>query len=381
MKRLITVIVFIIATGLLIYSCAKSNGAPVPAQQEVAVPVLEINSGNAVTYSEYPVTVEGRTNVEIRPQVDGYLDKVFVDEGAYVTAGQPLFKINDHRYAEALNNAQGALNAAEASLINAKLEVEKMAPLVEGKVVAEYQLKSAKASLKIAEANKKQAQAAVASARINLGYTLVKAPVAGYITRLPKKQGSLVSAADPMPLTELSDIAEVHAYFSLSESDFITFRDKNAGKTLNEKIKNLPPVTLVLPNGTAYEQTGRIDMVNGQFDKTTGAITLRASFPNTQGLLRSGNTGRVKLGITHGNTVTIPQAATLEVQDKIFVYTVDKANKVAKVPVTIFGKSGTDYLVKDGLKAGDRIVYKGFEGLQDGTVVKPQAVTAEIASK
>lgn len=381
MKRLITVIVFIIATGLLIYSCAKSNGAPAPAQQEVAVPVLAINSGNAVTYSEYPVTVEGRTNVEIRPQVDGYLDKVFVDEGAYVSAGQPLFKINDHRYAEALNNAQGALNAAEAALINAKLEVEKMAPLVEGKVVAEYQLKSARASLKIAEANKKQAQAAVASARINLGYTLVKAPVAGYITRLPKKQGSLVSAADPMPLTELSDIAEVHAYFSLSESDFITFREKNAGKTLSDKISNLPPVTLVLPNGTAYEQTGRIDMVNGQFDKTTGAITLRASFPNAQGLLRSGNTGRVKLGITHGNTVTIPQAATLEVQDKIFVYTVDKANKVAKVPVTIFGKSGTHYLVKDGLKAGDRIVYKGFEGLQDGTVVKPEAVTAEIASK
>lgn len=381
MKRLVAVIIFIISTGLLIYSCAKGNSAPVPAQQEVAVPVLSINSGNAVTYSEYPVTVEGRTNVEIRPQVDGYLDKVFVDEGAYVSAGQPLFKINDHRYAEALNNAQGALNAAEAALINAKLEVEKMAPLVEGKVVAEYQLKSAKASLKIAEANKKQAQAAVASARINLGYTLVKAPVAGYITRLPKKQGSLVSAADPMPLTELSDIAEVHAYFSLSESDFITFREKNAGKTLNEKIKNLPPVTLVLPNGTAYEHTGRIDMVNGQFDKTTGAITLRASFPNAQGLLRSGNTGRVKLGITHGNTVTIPQAATLEVQDKIFVYTVDKANKVAKVPVTIFGKSGTYYLVKDGLKAGDRIVYKGFEGLQDGTVVKPEAVKAEIASK
>ncbi len=381
MKRLIAVIVFIIATGSLIYSCTKGNGAPAPAQQAIAVPVLDISSGNAVTYSEYPVTVEGRTNVEIRPQVDGYLDKVFVDEGAFVSAGQPLFKINDHRYAEALNNAQGALNAAEAALINAKLEVEKMTPLVEGKVVAEYQLKSAKASLKIAEANKKQAQAAVGAARINLGYTLVTAPVNGYITRLPKKQGSLVSAADPMPLTELSDIAEVHAYFSLSESDFITFREKNAGKTLNEKIKNLPPVTLVLPNGTAYEHTGRIDMVNGQFDKTTGAITLRASFPNAQGLLRSGNTGRVKLGITHGNTVTVPQAATVEVQDKIFVYTVDSANKVAKVPVTVFGKSGTDYLVKDGLKAGDRIVYKGFEGLQEGAVVKPEAVSAEIASK
>jgi membrane fusion protein (multidrug efflux system) len=381
MKRLIIVLVFILVAGLFIYGFSKGSEAPAVAQQEIAVPVLAINSGNAVTYSEYPVTVEGRTNVEIRPQVDGYLDKVFVDEGAFVSAGQPLFKINDHRYAEALNNAQGALNAAEAAVINARLEVEKLTPLVEGKVVAEYQLKSAKASLKIAEANRKQAQAAVASARINLGYTLIKAPVDGYITRLPKKQGSLVSAADPMPLTELSDIGEVHAYFSLSESDFITFREKNAGSTLNEKIKNLPPVTLVLPNGSEYEHKGRIDMVNGQFDKTTGAITLRASFPNAQGLLRSGNTGKVRLGITHGNTVTVPQASTVEVQDKIFVYTVDKANKVTKVPVTVFGKSGTDYLVKDGLKAGDRIVYKGFESLQDGAVVKPEAVSAEIASK
>lgn len=381
MKRIIEIVVIIIVTGLFIYGFTGNNNVPATPQQEVAVPVLAINSGNAVTYSEYPVTVEGRTNVEIRPQVDGYLDKVFVDEGAYVTAGQPLFKINDHRYAEALNNAQGSLNAAEAALINAKLEVEKLTPLVEGKVVAEYQLKSAKASLKIAEANKKQAQAAVAAARINLGYTLVTAPVSGYITRLPKKQGSLVSVSDPMPLTELSDIAEVHAYFSLSESDFITFRDKNEGKTLNEKIKNLPPVIMILPDGSEYAHKGHIDMVNGQFDKTTGAITLRASFPNTQGLLRSGNTGRVKLGITHGNTVTIPQAATVEVQDKIFVYAVDKANKVTKVPVTVFGKTGTDYLVKDGLKPGDRIVYKGFEGLQDGTIVKPEAVSAQLASK
>lgn len=381
MKRIILIIAIVLVAGLAFYGFTAGSEEQAPAPQAIAVPVFNIGAGQAVTYQEYPVTVEGRVNVEIRPQVDGYLDKVFVDEGAYVKAGQPIFKINENRYRELLNNAQGSLNAAEGALINAKLEVEKMTPLVEGKVISEFQLKNAKASVKIAEANRKQAQAAVASARINLGYTLITAPVNGYITRLPKKQGSLVSAADPIPLTLLSDIQEIHAYFSIGESDFISFRDRYEGNSLNEKLKKLPPVTLVLANGSEYEQKGKIDMVDGQFDKTTGAITLRASFPNAKGLLRSGNTGRVRLAITHENAIVIPQSATAEVQDKVFVYTVDKDNKVTKVPVNILGKSGNDYLVKDGLKAGDRIVYKGFESLQDGTVIVPEKIQDEVAVK
>lgn len=381
MKRILIILAIILVAGIAFYGFSGTADEQAPAPQAVAVPVFTIGQGQAVTYQEYPVTVEGHVDVEIRPQVDGYLDKVLVDEGAFVKKGQPLFKINESRYRELLNNAQGSLNAAEAALINAKLEVEKMTPLVEGKVISEYQLKNAKASVKIAEANKKQAEAAVASARINLGYTLITAPVDGYITRLPKKQGSLVSAADPMPLTELSDITEVHAYFSLGESDFITFRDKYEGNTLSEKLKKLPPVSLVLANGSDYEQKGKIDMVDGQFDRTTGAIMLRASFPNAQGLLRSGNTGRVRLGISHDNAIVIPQAATAEVQDKVFVYVVDKDNKVTKTPVTILGKSGTDYLVKEGVKAGDRIVYKGFESLADGTVIIPEQIKEEVAAK
>lgn len=381
MKRIILIIAIVLVAGVAFYGFSGSSEEQAPAPQAVAVPVLSIGSGQAVTYQEYPVTVEGRVNVEIRPQVDGYLDKVFVDEGAYVKKGQPIFKINESRYRELLNNAQGALNGAEGALINAKLEVEKMTPLFEGKVISEYQLKNAKASVKIAEANKKQAEAAVGAARINLGYTLITAPVDGYITRLPKKQGSLVSAADPTPLTLLSDIGEIHAYFSIGEADFIAFKDRYEGATLNDKLKKLPPVSLVLADNSEYEQKGRIDMVDGQFDRTTGAITLRASFPNAKGLLRSGNTGRVRLGISHDNAIVIPQSATAEVQDKIFVYIVDKDNKVTKTPVTILGKSGTDYIVKDGVKAGDRIVYKGFESLADGTVIVPEKVQEEVAAK
>ncbi len=377
MKRISLLLIFAV---IMLYACSGNNTAP-PVAEAVSLPVLAINKGKAVTYQEYPVTVEGRVNVEIRPQVDGYLEKLFVDEGAFVKKGQAIFKIDDHRYREQLNNAIGALNAAEAAVINAKLEVEKLAPLVTEKIVSDYQLKTAKASLKIAEANRNQAEAVVASARINLGYTLIKAPVSGYITRLPKKQGSLVSAADPEPLTLLSDITEVHAYFSLGESDFLSFRERYDGSTLTEKIKNLPPVSLVLANNTVYKAKGRIDMVDGQFDRTTGAITLRASFPNAKRLLRSGNTGRVRLAIEHDNVIVIPQQTTVEVQDKIFVYTVNKDNKVAKKPIVIKGKSGTDYLVERGLKPGDRIVYKGFESLQDGTVIIPQKTNGEVASK
>lgn len=373
--------VLLVIGALFLYECGGGPSEAAPQAQAISVPVLSITQGDATTFQEYPVTVEGRVNVEIRPQVDGYLEKVFVDEGAFVKKGQPLFKIEEHRYREALNNAIGTLNAADAAVLNAKLEVEKLAPLVEGKIVSDYQLKTAKASLKIAEANKKQTEAGVASARINLGYTLITAPVDGYITRLPKKQGSLVSASDPIALTELSDIGEIHAYFSLGESDFLAFREKYEGNTLSEKIKKLPPVALVLANNTIYESKGKIDMVDGQFDKTTGAIMLRASFPNKAGLLRSGNTGRVRLSLDHDNVIVIPQEATVELQDKIFVYVVDKDNKVSKQPVTVSGKSGTDYLVKDGLKAGDRIVFKGFETLQDGTVIVPEKVKPEIASK
>jgi len=319
--------------------------------------------------------------VEIRPQVAGNLEKVFVDEGAFVSKGQLLFKINEQPFREQLNNALASLHAAEAAVINAQLEVDKLTPLVQNKVVSDYQLKAAKAGYKIAVANVNQAKAMVGSAEINLGYTSIKAPVSGYLGRLPKKQGSLVGPADVEALTQLSDVHEVHVYFSLGESDFIAFKSQHAGNSINEKINNLPPVTLVLADNSDYSEKGRIDMVDGQFDKNTGAITLRASFPNAKGLLRSGNTGKIKLDMKHSDALLIPQEATMEVQDKIYVFTVDKTNKVSKQPIVVAGKSGTDYLVTNGIKSGDRIVFKGFENLQEGTVINPEKAKKAIAQK
>lgn len=374
MNRIITLSLL----ALFLNACADKN-AGAPPTAPATLPVLEIANATSSTETEYPVAIQGKTDVEIRPQVSGTLDKIYVDEGAYVTVGQPLFKINDNPYRQQYNSATASLNAAQAAVITAQLEVEKLTPLVANKVVSEYQLKTAKANLAIAKASVAQSNAMVETAQINLGYTIIKAPVSGYIGRLPKKQGSLVSLADPQPLTTLSDTKEVYAYFSLSENDFINFKSQYKGNTINDKLKGLAPVSLVLSDDTVYPSPGKIDMVDGQFDKTTGAITLRAKFPNTNGLLRSGNTGKVKISIQHENTIVIPQDATIEIQDKVFVFLVDKKNAVTRQPVVVSGKSGTDYLISEGIASGDRIVLKGFENLPDGATIIPDNAKKSVA--
>jgi membrane fusion protein (multidrug efflux system) len=364
--------------AITIFGCS-SKPVAVQAPPPPSLPVASVVAGTDTTYQEYPASIEGTVNVEIRPQVSGSLDKVFVDEGAFVNAGQPIFKINDLPYRATLNNTVASQHAAEAALINAQLEIDKLTPLVENKVISDYQLKSAKAAYQVAKANVEQAKANVATAQINLGYTTIKAPVSGYIGRLLKKQGSLVAPADVEALTQLSDVHDVHVYFALGEKDFVGFKEQYPGETLKDKLKRLPAVTLLLADNTEYGKQGKIDMIDGQFDKTTGAITIRASFANAQGLLRSGNTGKVRLSLQHTNSLKVPQSATIEMQDKIFVFAVADSNKVKKQPITVIGKSGINYLVKDGIKAGDQIVLSGVDHLQEGEVIAPQKATDKVA--
>lgn len=368
------------AALLLVLACSchstagKDSG---PTAETPAAQVISLDTTTTLTYKDYPGMLEGRVNVEIRPQVDGYLDKIFVDEGAYVEAGQALFRIQQLPYQEQLNQAQANLSASEAAFMNAQLEVEKMTPLVQNKVVSEIQLKSVQAAQQIAKAHVAQAKAALATAQINLDYTTIKAPVSGYIGRLPKKTGSLVGRADAQPLTLLSDVQEVYAYFAMGETDFIRFKAAYPGENLKDKLSRLPAVSLVLADNSLYSLQGRIDMIDGQFDKRTGAITLRASFPNPQGLLRSGNSGKVRLAQAHRGALVVPQEATLEVQDKVFVYAVNDSNTISKQALSIIGKSGTNYLVGQGLKAGDRIVFSNLDHLQEGGKIIPKLVTAD----
>lgn len=358
-----TFIVTSILLAFALQSC-KDSSAGQQGAQTPAVPVLAVDTAAAITWQDYTAAIQGKTDVAIRSQVNGYLDHIYVDEGAYVTAGQPLFRIDEQPYREQLNNAVANHHAAEAAVVAAQLEVDKLTPLVENKVVSEVQLKTAKAAHKMAIARAEQAKAAAGTARINMGYAVIKAPASGYIGRLPYKKGSLISNTDPTPLTTLSDVREVHAYFSMSETEFIHFsKQYPAGK--------LPEAALILADNEEYSTKGKVDMVDGQFDKTTGAITLRATFSNQQGILRSGNTGKVRIRQQHSHALLVPQQATLELQDKVFVYVLDNKNKISKKPIAIAGKVGTDYIVKDGIERGNRIVYSGLDRLQEGAEVKP----------
>ncbi len=321
--------------------------------------------------------MEGKTNVEIRPQVSGYLDKIYVEEGAYVTAGQPLFKINDRPYDEQVNNAQANVLAARANLEKADIEVKRLQPLVDNKVISDVQLQAAQAGYEAARAAVKQAEAAGNNAGINLGYTLIKAPVSGYIGRIPFKTGSLVGKGETQALTVVSDIKEVYAYFSMSEKDFLTFTSQSNGKTIVEKIHGMPAVELQLADKNVYPAKGRVELMEGQFDKAMGTISFRAVFPNAEGILRTGSTGKILIPQSSGSTLAVPQQSTYELQDKIYVYILGDSNKVISQPINVSGQTTSYYLVNKGLQPGQKIVFAGMDRLRDGVEINPQVLQAD----
>ena len=380
MKKLLLLFAIASITTIYMSSCSsvQGNQAPPPPQ---TLPVLAINTTSATTYREFSASLEGKTNVEIRPQVSGYLERIYVEEGGYVSQGQPLFKINDRPYDEQANNAQANVLAAKANLEKAAIEVNRLQPLVENKVISEVQLKAAQAAYDAAKAEVSQAQAAGNNAGINLGYTLLKAPVSGYIGRIPFKVGALVGKGEAQPLTVLSDIKEVYAYFAMSENDLLQFSNQVPGKTIKDKIKNLPPVELQLADRSIYASKGKIELMEGQFDKNIGAITFRATFPNAEGLLRTGNTGKVRIPQINNGLLSVPQTATYEIQDRVFVFAVVDSNKVISRPLHIVGKTTDYYLVDKGVQAGDKIVFAGMDRLQDGAVINPQILSADSVLK
>lgn len=363
-----------IGTLLAINSCNIGSPKKIdPKENALSLPIIKIDTTTAITVKDYIGNIEGKVNVEIRPQVEGILEDIFVDEGAFVKEGQPLFKVSPQPYQEVLNNMIATENVEKAKLKNAKLEIDRLKPLIDNEVIAEVQLETAKSNYEIARASLAKASAAVASAQISLDYTIIKAPVSGYIGRMPKRIGSLVSKGDKDPLTVLSDVSEVYVYFGMSESDFLYFT-KDAKASNEAKITSsgliLPEVSLILADGKEYAEKGKVDMVNGQVNRNTGSISLRASFPNSQDVMRSGNTGTIKLQETKPRVILIPQEVTVSIQDKTFVYIIDKDEKVKLQSIEISGVSKDNYIVSEGLSIGDRVIKTGFDKLTEGMYVK-----------
>jgi membrane fusion protein (multidrug efflux system) len=231
-----------------------------------------------------------------------------------------------------------------------------------------------------------QAQAAVESARINLNYTTIAAPSDGYVGTIPYKTGSLVTKGMEGALTIVSETRDMRVYFSMSEPEFLQFKQKYPGSTIADKVKEMPPVQLVQADNSVYPQPGKVELVEGQFDKAIGAIKFRASFPNADGALRSGNTGKVRIPTLFKSVLVVPQDATFELQGKVFVYTVADSNKILTRPLTISGRTTNYYFVSEGVKEGDKIVLYSMAttligGLKDGMVITPQMILTDSLLK
>ncbi|KFF10958.1 RND transporter [Chryseobacterium soli] len=356
---------------IVLVGCRKNNQNQSYQQQAPELPVETVQQGDASVSREYAASVEGVSNVEIRPQVTGYLSKIFVDEGDYVRAGQPLFKIEDQIFREQLKSAQAALISAQANLSTSKIDVDRKKELFKNKMVSDIQVKEAEAAYNAARGAVSQSLSSIESAKINLNFSTIKAPVSGYIGRFNYRLGSLLTPGNQDAITMLSDIHQVYTYFSLSENDFNNFQKQYKGSSIEEIIKNTPAVSLLLSGGEKYAETGKIDAVEGQFNKTTGSITLRAKFNNPNNLLRSGNTGKIVLDQLYSNVILLPIASTRIIQDKTFVFTI-KEGKAAQLPIEVSGKAGDHFIVSKGLKAGDQYIVTGFDRLQPGTPVVAQ---------
>lgn len=353
-------LMMIIASTVLI-SCGGNN----QAQEEPVVNVdfIELAATDAETEIKYPGVIEGLVNVDIKAQVTGYLEHIYVKEGEYVNKGQPLFRIKADVYNEQVSNSKAAYQAALAAEQNAKLEIEKVKPLVEGKVYTILQLKTAEANYDAAKAQVAQARAALSASSINADFTLIKAPVSGYIGRIPNRIGNLVTPADATALTTLSEINSVYVYFSLSEADFISYtKEQLKGNTQNE-------ASLLLADGTVYGLPGKVEVASGNIDKTTGSIPLKATFINTDKILRAGGTAKVILKKKHDNVLLIPMEAVKDIQDRYFVYLFTDGNKVTMKQIEIAGNTGHHYLLKAGLNTGDKVIVNRIDLLHEGMTV------------
>lgn len=375
------VVIIVIILFTMIYNSCTSGISSENAEQKVqpiSLPVQELDTGSAVLVNNYFGKIEGKINVEIRPEVEGLLREIYVDEGDFVDKGQRLFKIDPSSYQEELNNMIATENVARARLENAELEIERLKPLVENDVISGVRLKSAQSDYDVAKASLEQASAAVRSAQIHRSKTIITAPVSGYIGRIPKRVGNLVTRGDSEPLTYLSDVEEVYVYFTMSETDFLYYtklkarQDSIAGRPANIRENfNFPAVTLVLADGEEYEDKGTVDAIAGQVDRSTGSISLRATFPNKKNMLRTGATGTLKISEVKKGVIMVPQTATMDLQDKTFVYLLDENNKVRRQNIEITDKAKDQYIVSEGVKIGDKIVLSGFDKLTDGSEILP----------
>lgn len=356
-------------TVMILSSCSFDKPAKNPAagRQALAVPVTTVPVKTVTAYTTYPANIEGVVNSDVRAKISGYITDVLVDEGQQVRKGQTLFKLET----QSLNQDAAA---AKANVNAAQVEVDKLKPLVEKKIISPVQLETAKAKLQ-------QVKSSYSSIAANIDYGTIKSPVDGYAGTIRLRKGALVSPSDQRPLTTVSQISHVYAYFSMNEKEYLSFLRNANGTNKSEKIKNFPEVTLVLADGVEYDQKGKIETINSQVNPNTGTVSFRALFDNAAGMLTNGNSGTIKVPSVYDDAVVIPQESTFQQQEKTFVYKVGADTTAVSQAIAIKATSGNLYIIDSGVDEGDRIVGKGVGKLRTGMPIKPQETAFDSIAK
>jgi membrane fusion protein (multidrug efflux system) len=351
--------------------CSTNRKMESKEVRQLVLPVTQVVARDTIMHHEYVADIQAVRNVELRARVEGFLEKIYVDEGQHVKKGQLLFSINDEEYKAEMAKAKANLESAKAEAKAAELEIDRLRVLVEKKVISDTELEVALARLNAVKARIEEARWAERNAALRLSYTRVKAPFDGLIDRIPFKIGSLIDHGTL--LTTVSDVSEVFVYFNVSEGEYLEYVKSRALNT--EQNSNV--VSLVLADGTPYSHAGSIETMEGEFHPSTGSIAFRARFPNPNILLKHGATGKIKMANTLNDAILVPQKSVFEIQDKNFVFVVDANNQVRMrnfIPKTRFSHY---YIVESGLKAGDKIVYEGIQEVRDGMQIVPKPMGAD----
>ncbi|HEX4373629.1 MAG TPA: efflux RND transporter periplasmic adaptor subunit [Puia sp.] len=374
--------IIITALCFQLFSCNSGDAKNVSdfnSQSEIKdFKVLTLQSRKAKVNADFPATIQGQQIIEIRPKIDGYIDAIYVPEGAAVKKGQLLFRISNPQYEQEVITATASIRSAEADVDASKMQIAKVKPLVEKEIISKYELESAQYTLKSKEAALAQAKAALINAQTNAGYTILRSPANGVIGTIPYKVGALVNSTSAEPLTNLSNIGKVYAYYSLNEKQLLQYFNNTPGSTIQQKINNMLPATLLLADGSVYPEKGKIEMASGMISTETGTATFKAIYENPLGIIRSGASATVRIPTIMDSALVIPQSATYELQDKRLVYILGKDNKVSSIAITADpSDNGQYFIVTGGLKPGDIVVLEGLIGLKDNTQIIPKQANVD----
>lgn len=361
--------VFLVAyLGLLCLatSCQEQNKT---AEKPKNYPTTQPMRVDTSYYTNYVCDIKSRKNVEIRARVSGYLEHIHIDEGNKVGKGQLLFSISSQEYREEALKAKAALKSAMAEAKSAELNLQNVKLLVSKNTVSKVEQEMAETRLEALRAKVEEAQAHESQALLKLSLTEIRAPFDGVIDRIPSKVGSLIEAGSL--LTTISDNEEVFAYFNISEKEYLDF-------SMNMKEYDATSdISLILANDQAYAHAGKIETIEGEFDKEIGSIAFRVRFPNPEKILKNGSSGKIKLKRKIKDALVIPQKSTVEIQDKIYVYVVNEAGKIAMKSFVPKARISHLYIIEKGLQPSDKIVYEGLQEVKEGQTISPTLLSME----